>query len=357
MISQNKKLVLCALAALTMTTAAACGSKPAAPETTAAPTAAAAETTAAPETTAASETTAAAETIAAPETTAASETTDASEAGALTLTAANGMKLTVPAEYSSLVVYDTPADSPDGVLFSVYEKASVEAAKAQALEYDGAGWLFDIRRISEDELHEMLCYDMSGQEPFAKDADGNYYAYCHPTDVRVVRESYDNEEDMKNWSDLCEWANTAEDSFIAENEGLTKETCGNSTPEMLIARTMWMKDTKYDLNYLEFGELDPKDVDPAPFAGRLLDGAVYEMAETSEAPDGEYYILEFPETEERLDFFLMDAEKSYVRHVWMDEENAELYTITFEDKDRKASEIMAEWYQALAEANGKTKAN
>ena len=45
MISQNKKLVLCALAALTMTTAAACGSKPAAPETTAAPTAAAAETT------------------------------------------------------------------------------------------------------------------------------------------------------------------------------------------------------------------------------------------------------------------------------------------------------------------------
>ena len=155
MISQNKKLVLCALAALTMTTAAACGSKPAAPETTAAPTAAAAETTAAPETTAAAETTAA------PETTAASESTDASEAGALTLTAANGMKLTVPAEYSSLVVYDTPQDSPDGVLFSVYEKASVEAAKAQALEYDGAGWLFDIRRISEDELHEMLCYDMS----------------------------------------------------------------------------------------------------------------------------------------------------------------------------------------------------
>ena len=89
----------------------------------------------------------------------------------------------------------------------------------------------------------------------------------------------------------------------------------------------------------------------------MLDGAVYEMAETSEAPDGEYYILEFPETEERLDFFLMDAEKSYVRHVWMDEENAELYTITFEDKDRKASEIMAEWYQALAEANGKIKAN
>ncbi len=339
MISQNKKLVLCALAALTMTTAAACGSKPAVPETTAAPTAAAAETTAVPETTAAPETAA------------------ASEAGALTLTAANGMKLTIPEEYSSLVVYDIPQDSPDGVLFSVSEKASVEAAKAQALDYDGAGWLFDIRRISEDELHEMLCYDMSGQEPFAKDADGNYYAYCHPTDVRVVRESYDNEEDMKNWSDLCEWANSAEDSFIAENEGLTKETYGSSTPEMLIARTMWMKDTKYDLNYLEFGELDPKDVDPAPFAGRLLDGAVYEMAETSEAPDGEYYILEFPETEERLDFFLMDAEKSYVRRVWMDEENAELYTITFEDKDRKASEIMAEWYQALAEANGKTKAN
>ena len=345
MISQDKKLVLCALAALTMTTAAACGPKPAAPETTAAPTAAAAETTAAPETTTA------------PETTAAPETAAASEAGALTLTAANGMKLTIPEEYSSLVVYDTPKDSPDGVLFSVSEKASVEAAKKQSPEYEGAGWLFDIRRISEDELHEMLCYDMSGQEPFAKDADGNYYAYCHPTDVRVVRESYDNEEDMKNWSDLCEWANTAEDSFIAENEGLTKETYGSSTPEMLIARTMWMKDTKYDLNYLEFGELDPKDVDPAPFAGRLLDGAVYEMAETSEAPDGEYYILEFPETEERLDFFLMDAEKSYVRRVWMDEENAELYTITFEDKDRKASEIMAEWYQALAEANGKTKAN
>ena len=36
MVSRNKKLVLCALAALTMT-AASCGAKPAVPETTAAP--------------------------------------------------------------------------------------------------------------------------------------------------------------------------------------------------------------------------------------------------------------------------------------------------------------------------------
>ena len=46
-----------------------------------------------------------------------------------------------------------------------------------------------------------------------------------------------------------------------------------------------------------------------------------------------------------------------IRFIYLWPEHEELYTITFEDKGRKASEIMAEWYQALAEANGKATAN
>ena len=88
-----------------------------------------------------------------------------------------GMKLTVPLEYDELLVIETPRNNPSGILFSVSEKASVEAAKAQG--YENAGWLFSIGTVTEDALHEALCYDMSGAEVFAKNTDGQ-----HPTDMR-----------------------------------------------------------------------------------------------------------------------------------------------------------------------------
>ena len=84
-----------------------------------------------------------------------------------------GLKLTVPAEYADLVIVKT--DEPD-MLFSVYEKASVEAAaRSGSGDNSGEGWLFGIRRVGERQLQELLCEDMSGVEVFAREGDGSAY--------------------------------------------------------------------------------------------------------------------------------------------------------------------------------------
>ena len=68
------------------------------------------------------------------------------------------LQLTVPAEYADLVV---TGDLHENVLFSVSEKASVQAAKALGETSEGAGWLFDIARIHKlipDILQFLLCF-------------------------------------------------------------------------------------------------------------------------------------------------------------------------------------------------------
>ena len=138
----------------------------------------------------------------------------------------DGKKLLVPLEYYDVVVTEMPENDEDGILFSVSEKASIEADKAQGGSGEGAGWLFSIGRVSEAQLQEMFSNDIPGAEAFAKDAEGNYYIYYHPTDVRIVRESYEGmgdetNEDWQQWTALNEWAwGKVRDTFIAENDGL-----------------------------------------------------------------------------------------------------------------------------------------
>ena len=102
---------------------------------------------------------------------------------------------------------ETPEKNEYGELFSVSETASIKAAEATGQYTAGAGWLFSISRVTEEQLHQMLCYLMFGSEVFGRDEDGMYYLFEHPTDVRIVRESYDNmDADMAIWSELNQWA-------------------------------------------------------------------------------------------------------------------------------------------------------
>ncbi|MBQ9720836.1 MAG: hypothetical protein IJV64_09105 [Oscillospiraceae bacterium] len=132
----------------------------------------------------------------------------------------DGLKLTIPTEYTDLLVVNTERDD---VLFSVSEKASIEAANAMGEDTQGAGWLFSISAVSKAERDEMVGH-LLNDEIFAKDENDVYYVYSPASDVTLVREQYDNmEEDMKQWTALNEWAwNSARDAFIREN-GLTPE--------------------------------------------------------------------------------------------------------------------------------------
>lgn len=261
-----------------------------------------------------------------------------------------GIVLNVPSEATELVLVDMPQDDPDGMLFRVSEKASVEAGEADGHDASwGDGWLFGIRRVNADTLHEMLCYDMSGADVFAKDADDNYYIFTHPTDVRLYRSDDSYEQAMEQWTALNTWAwDDVRADILTENSALEPFERGNSMLDMYLARAAYQPDADYVLSTTEFGPLAPNGVDAAPYAERLMsgNGVVYEGADVSETPDGEYVVLSFPADNVRFEFFR--AAGGYVRTVWGDG-SVELTKLTLPD-GAEASGVAQEWYDELAAA-------
>ena len=262
-----------------------------------------------------------------------------------------GVKITVPAEFAEKVIVKVRDKNDDGVLFDVSEKASVEAAKAKGTEYDGVGWLYAICVRNEEEFHRMLCGDMSGEDPIGYDAEGNYYVYIHPTDVRYDRETPEQmTADSDEWSAVVEWANSMKQGFLDENAGLTPFNWSKTVLEAYLARTAYDKDTVYTLSTLEYaqdGALEPNDkVDAQKYFEMMTKDATYETVDV-EAPDGEYVVLNFPEDEIRFDFFYAEDGKNLIRQVWGD--NERVYRVTFADETKTANDIMDAWAKELAE--------
>lgn len=140
-----------------------------------------------------------------------------------------GYRLEVPNKYKDALLTTTIYDKYEGVLFSVSEKKSVEESRAAGMNYDGMGWLFSIGKVNENQLNEMLCYDMSGVEIFAKDISGMYYVYRHPTDVRYHRSTIEEmKEDQGKWTELVQWGyKDVRDEFVKNNPGLVSVTFNN----------------------------------------------------------------------------------------------------------------------------------
>ena len=279
------------------------------------------------------------------------ETETPADAAADAVYTNEGFTLTVPAKYDDLLFTTTPEE--DGMLFMCSEIASIKAAQEQGRDIDGAGWLFSIQKTDEASLNQMLCEDMSGVQPFATDGNGNYFLFCSPTDVRLIRDNLDDPEDMELWTELNEWAASVPGTFLSENPQLTAAKFGNTDVDMHLARIAFDDDVNYTISTLEFLELEPKDVDPAPYLEKLRSNVTYERVD-EEAPDGEYVVLAFPDENVRFDFFFAEDGRNYIREVWGDDpEWEQLYKANFDDKSIDATEVMAEWYDALAVANGK----
>ena len=258
-----------------------------------------------------------------------------------------GLTLSIPDEYMDLLVIETPENDEEGCLFSVSEKASIEAMHSQENVWEGAGWLFSIGRVSEEKLHEMRCDDIPGQIYFAKDASGNHYVYYHPTDVRIVRDDYSDPDLLKGWAELNEWAATVRTTFVTDNEGMTAEICSNTVLDAYLARVMYRDDTEYTVSSLEFGPQQPNGIKAADYIAPLTEGVIYQPIHDGEAPDGEYVVLDFPKENIRFDFFFMDGYENYVRQVWFNGEHELLYKAEFQDETIKASEVMNDFYHAV----------
>ena len=252
----------------------------------------------------------------------------------------DGLHMSIQPKYNDLVTVDT--DTGDGMMFSVAETASMEAGG-----FDGSGWLFGIARESAEQVHELLCSDMSGMEVFAKDAEGNYYVYCHPTDVRYARATPEEmERDQAQWTMLCEWAESMKDKFVDQN-GLEYAGFGNSELDMYVARAAWQDGVNYTVSTTEFGPVAGGGVDATRFAEFVLHG-YFGDTDATEAPDGEYVVLEFPDEDVRIDFFF--APDAYARVTSGGQET--LYQAAMWDDNVSYAEAMQSWYYALAEKAG-----
>ena len=281
------------------------------------------------------------------------ETTEAPAAQAADAVYENhGFKMTVPGEFADKVIVDTPPKSEDGVIFDVYEKASVEAAKAKGEQEYGMGWLYSICVRDEVTFHRMLSNDMSGEDPICSDKEHNYYVMYHPTDVRYERETVEQmEADQEEWSKVVEWADSMKQAFIDENEGLTAFKWNNTEIESSLARTVYGEDAKYTISTTEAGPREGIGVDAEKYFKLLTEDADYQRADDAEAPDGEYVVLNFPDEHLRYDFFLAEGGENLIRQVWGEnDENEQLFKVTFADTSKKASAIMQEWYDELGAA-------
>ena len=249
-----------------------------------------------------------------------------------------GLRLRVPEEYAGLVTVATGEDP----LFSVSEIASQEAAKSRDPDnWEGAGWLFSISRISEDELHKMLCRDMSGQRVIAQDGSGMYYLAETPTDVRLERSGPFTQEDTDQWTALTEWAGRAVNTFAAEN-GLTARSYGNSELDILLARIAWDGDTDYSLTGLAHGTVLDRGGISSFFAEQLLTasgGFIY--TEKTEAPDGESLTLNFPGDGMYFRFFFGEGGQYVLAHRGSDE-----WFRSASGAD--TAQLISQWYEALS---------
>ena len=255
-----------------------------------------------------------------------------------------GVKLTVPEEFRSLLTVTTLEDDPQGYLFTVNEKASVEAGKKLNTGDDGYnGWLFSIGKVSDATATEMRCGDHSGAQLFAKAEDGTHYVAYYPTDVTLVREDMNNltEADQKQWSELNAWAGSAmREAFVAEN-GLTAEEDSNTDIDVALAQIAF-QNRAYIVSTTEFGEIEANAADVKPYVEKLTNGVTFAYTD-EQAPDGEYIVLRFQDDNMRLDFF----KGNLVRRADMNSDFSVLFRATFADGTTDAHDVMQQWYNAL----------
>jgi len=193
---------------------------------------------------------------------------------------------------------------------------------------------------------------MSGAEIFARDANGQCYVYYHPTDVRYMRENNEAmKRDQAQWTMLNEWAwSSVRTDFIRDNS-LETAAYGNSEVSIAIARAAYKPGLRYTVSTTQYGPIEPKNFDAAPFAELLLENAVYERTD-AETPDGEYVVLAFPDEGLRYDFFKLQDHENYVREVRPDGTET-LYKAIFFYGSTRASVAMQEWYDALVAQQSK----
>lgn len=262
-----------------------------------------------------------------------------------------GFTLSIPNEYANLLIVDTTvSDGNDGTFFSVHEKASVEASKALWPDDETmvGGFLFSIGSVDEDAFHEMMMYGMTGADVFARDEEGNYYIYYHPTDVQLIRVEY-TEADWEQWVELCEWADI-KTAFIEENPSLTPYERTYSDIDCVLHYAAY--GDGFALLTDKYGDdiYAPELSDSMPYLEQLLDDVLFHPIQDDPDFDleGNYITLTAPEAyaHASFDFFLDEGQQQYIR-MYMGLNTS--YFVASRDGDPfPAGQVVADWLSSMA---------
>ena len=261
-----------------------------------------------------------------------------------------GFTLSIPNEYVDLLIVDTTvSEAKDGTFFSVHEKASVEASKALWPDDETmrGGFLFGIGCVDKATFHEMMMYGMTGSDVFARDNEGNYYIYYHPTDVQLVRVQY-TEADWEQWVELCEWADI-KPTFLEENPSL-------------IPYERTYSDVDCALHYIAYGEgsahltrkrgdavYAPDLSNSMPYLEQLLDDVMFHSATEIDDLDleGDYITLDVSDMYRyaSFDFFIDEGQQQYIR-LYQGLETS--YFVASRDGEFfPAGQVVADWLASL----------
>lgn len=228
-----------------------------------------------------------------------------------------GFTLSIPNEYADLLLVDTTvSDAKDGTFFSVHEKASVEASKALWPDDETmrGGFLFSIGRVDESTFHDMMMWGMTGADVFARDEEGNYYIYYHPTDVQLVRVEY-TDADWEQWGNLCKWADI-EPTFLEENPRLIPYERTYSNVDCFLHSIAYgdspalLSKKNGDVVYA------PELSDSMPYLEQLLDDVLFHAVQGGDFdPTGDYITLDTSGMYRQgsFDFFIDEGQQQYIR--------------------------------------------
>ena len=266
-----------------------------------------------------------------------------------------GFTLSIPNEYVDLLIVGTSHAESSGTFFSVHEKASVEAAQQMWPDDPtmGGGFLFSLARIDEGKFHQCMIGGMTGMDVFARDNEGNYYIYNHPTDVQLLRVGDYTDADWEQWNNLCTWADV-KPAFMADNP-------------TLIPYERTYSDVDSILHYIAYGEgsarlhyndgdaiYTPERADSMPYLEQLLDDVMFYPMESGEYPEGRYITLTAPEMFDYVsfDFFTDEGQQHIIRQNYHFDDTTEIEPVYYvASKDGEffpAGKIVAEWLASLA---------
>lgn len=122
---------------------------------------------------------------------------------AVTLYNCGPIQIAIPNKYLSQLVVETNQNGRNGYqpLMNVYEKASMDAAKADFGDSGGYGFLFGFGAVEAEDLQDYLDLDIPGRTLFAQDGS-RYYVYAVPTDFRFYRSGGESETELDAWDTL-----------------------------------------------------------------------------------------------------------------------------------------------------------